>query len=421
MPSQFINYGCCNLVDGCRTLAYLEYANHVFAPGVGGPNSGFTACGCCISPDLDEVPVGGFKSPKLDPAPWYSASDPRSEHYFGPMLLSWTESQPYLRETIETRVGGKAKSPKLKTKDVVARFLLNVDDACAIPFAKTHFLQRLICASTDQGACGLPSLEWHECYNPSNCNSPDYAIRGLPRAAATSVTWIDDEIPACLGTIAEVVFSSELPWVYEMCPDEIVVDEYPIVAGVSACNICIDECPPVEDPCVNECTPSIVEVPSVLVTGCYCEPASIYRNAFIVNPDSKVGDGTLEISVYTGSHPMRNLRVRAWPNPLGLTTFEEVRCTDPCFDIALPGPFPGDSTIVIDGKSRLSTLACNGGVQNGRSWIESPNGQPFNWPDIGCDGLLVVMDSSAMVTAAGVPHTADDAIITVKKFHRELR
>lgn len=421
MPSQFLVYGCCNIVDGCRTLAYLQNANHVFGPGIGAPNAGFNVCGCCITPDNDELPASGrFVSPVADPAPWYSASDPRSAHYFGAMIMSWTETQPYLRETLETRIGGKAKSPKLNRKEVVARFLLAVDDGCAIPFAKAHFLQRLTCAGSDEGACGLPQLQWHECKNPGNCNSPDYAIRGFPRAAATKVTWLDDEVPSCLGVIAEVTFSSELPWVYELCPVTVVSD-YTITAGTSFCNICKETCPDDPDPCVNENTATIVDPPVVPLTGSFCEPAALYTNTFTIADSADIGDDTLEIIVDVGSYPMRNLRIKAWPNPLGYTSPDELRCTDACFDIALPGPFPAHSRITIDGKSRKSTLYCNNTTQNGRNWIESPDGNPFSWPDVGCDGLLVVLESSAMTTAGGVPHTAGDAKITVNLYHRELR
>ena len=421
MPSQFLTYGCCNLVDGCRTLSYLQTANHIFAPGVGAPNAGFSACGCCITPDEEEMPESGkFVSPAADPAPWYSASDPRSAHYFGPMILSWKESQPYLRETLETRVGGKTKSPKLNRKEVVVRFMLCVDDACAIPFAKAHFLQRLTCTSSIEGACGLPDLEWHECYNPSDCNGTDYAIRGFSRAAATSIVWEEDEIPSCLGIIAEVTFTSELPWVYESCPTPVVAD-LPIVAGESFCNICKPECPIDEDPCVNTCGAGVVEPFRVNLRGCYCEPASLYRNCFTVTKDPRIGEGTLEIIVNVGSGIMRNLRVRAWPNPFGFTSGDDFLCVPPCFDIALAGPFPAYSVITIDGKARKSLLKCNNGTQNGRTWIESPDGQPFTWPDVGCDGLIVCLDASAMTTAEGVSHTADDATLTINQFHRELR
>lgn len=420
MPSQLLAYGCSYLVEGCRTIAYLDNSDHPFSPNRNVSGS-FNTCGCCITPDAFDLPASGeFVSPAADPAPWYNAADERSDHYFGALILSWKETQPYLREQLETRIGGRAKAPKLNRKEVNVRFLLVVDDACAIPFAKAEFLQTLTMASVEEGPCSLPQLRWHECKNPGNCGDPDYSIRGFPLAVATKVEWVEDEVPSCLGLIAEVTFTAELPWVYELTP-EVLVEDLTIIAGVGFCTLCPDTCPPESTECVNENAATIVDPPAVTVDGNFCEPAFLYTNTFVVADSVDIGDDTLEIIVSIGSTPMRNLRIKAWPNPLGLSSAEDFLCETPDFDIALPGPFPADSIITIDGKSRSSTLICNGVTQNGRNWIESPDGNPFSWPDVSTDGLLIVLESSAMETNTGVPHTASDAKVTVNLYHRELR
>jgi len=399
----------------------METVGHPFAPSNGVTGAGIRACGCCIAPDVFDLPVSGeFVSPTADPAPWYEATDERSPHYLGALLLSWKETQPYLREQLETRIGGRSKAPKLNRKEVNVRFLLVVDDACAIPFAKAQFLQTITMASVEEGPCSLPQLRWHECKNPGDCDDPDYSIRGFPLAIATKIEWVEEEIPSCLGLIAEVTFTSELPWVYELTP-EVIVEDLTIIAGVDYCTLCPDVCPDVTDECINENVGTIVDPPVVAVSGAFCEPASLYTNSFAVADSTDIGDDTLEIIVTVGSTAMRNLRIKAWPNPLGLSDPEDFLCVTPDFDIGLPGPFPAGSIITIDGKSRTSTLICDGVSQNGRNWIESPDGTPFTWPDVTTDGLLIVLESSAMQTNDFVPHTASDATVTINLYHRELR
>lgn len=422
MVSQYVDYGCCNVVDGCRSLAYLKSANHTFSDPMCINTDVFNNCSCCITPDMDDYPSSGqFVSPVADPAPWYNPDDPRSQHYLGAMIYDqWKESQPYIRETIDTTTGGKTKRGKLKRKEIVARFILLVDDCCAIDFAKATFLNQFLCASTASGACELPSLIWHECYDSNNCDETSHSIRGFPRAAMTSINWIDDEIECCLGTIAEVTFSSELPWVYEMCPENIVTD-LPIIAGEDVCKFCEEDCPEVEDPCVNQCLPLNINIPKVTLETCYCEPISIYRNCFAIPPDGRIGESTLKITINTGSGIMRNFRIKAYANKFGFTDPTYFRCETPCIDIAVAGPIKANSILEIDGVTRDVWLTCNNQKSSGRNWVESTDGSPFSWPDIACDGLLVCLESSAVVTSLGVAHTAPDATISIERLHRELR
>ena len=422
MPSQYIEYNCCAVVDGCRTFAYMNTVGHMMSPDACLPGTGFTDCGCCIPPTEEDIENGlapaTFVSPVLDPAPWYSPDDPRSSHYLGALLMKWDESQPYIRETVATGSGGKAKGAKLRQKEVVARFLLAVDDCCAINFAKAYFTRQMTCTGSE-ASCDPPSLEWHECYNPENCNSFPRAFRGMPLTSVTNIEYLDDEMPCCLGTIAEVTFASELPWIYEMCSD-VLVDELPIVDGDAACTICPEPCPEIPEPCANPCSVTTIELPVEEMTGCYCEPWEVYQNCFKIDSSRRVGEDTLKITVSSGSHPLNMLRFKAWPNPIGVDEESVFRCVEPCIDIAIPGPIPAHSKIEIDGMTRRSLLYCGISIQNGRRWIESGDGSPFSWPDVGCEGLFVCLTSDAAVID-GIPQTASDATIKIERFHRELR
>jgi hypothetical protein len=420
MPNQYVSYGCCPIVDGCRTIAYLKWAQHIMAPNACGPGSGIVGtCDCCVEQTDESDAVIVYEDPINDPAPWYSPNDPRSGYYLGAALYSWDESQPYIRETVDSLVGSKAKGAKLRKKEIVARFILAVSDACAVPFAKAYFMSQITCASSDDGSCGLPPLEWHECYTPTDCDDTAHAFRGLPRTAVTSVEWLDDEIEACLGVVAEVTFASELPWVYELCPDS-VTENLNIVGGEPFCNFCGPACPEASDPCENPCFTDIVVPPSEIPQGCYCEPIEVYKNCFNIRRGGRIGEDTLKITVYTGQFPLSSLRIQGWANPLNVDDSSVFECVDPCLDIAIPGPIPAFSTLVIDGMTRRALLTCNNNTQNGRSWIESPDGAPFQWPDVGCDGLMLCLTSNA-ATVNGVPQTAADATISIERYHRELR
>jgi hypothetical protein len=422
MPNQYVDYGCCNLVNGCRTLAYLKNANHVYGDPMCFNSNIYGNCSCCIELDGDDLPASGsFVSPVADPAPWYNADDPRSQHYLGAMIYDqWKESQPYSRETIDTGTGGRAKKAKLQRKEILVRFILLVDDCCAIPFAKATFLDQFICATSAEGACELPALHWHECYNTADCGDNQHSIRGFPRAAPTSVVWIDDEIDCCIGTIAEVTFTSELPWVYEVCP-EVITTDYPIIGGDVECNICKPDCPPPSVACEPPCSPFAIDIPVDKLESCFCEPPAIYSNCFAIAPDNRIGDSTLVVKIYTGSSPLRNFRVKAYANKFGATNPEYFKCEEPCIDMAIAGPVPAYSIIEINGMTRDVWITCNNFRANARNWVESGDGGPFSWPDISCDGLLICLEGSGVEPEGQAPHTAADASISIDRYHRELR
>ncbi len=422
MPNQYLDYGCCNIVDGCRTLAYAGAVNHAISDSLCTPGAIVSSCTCCVNPDPDDLPASGeFVSPMADPAPWYNALDPRSQHYFGAMIVSWKESQPYLREAVDTTTGGRTKRAKLQRKEVVVRFMLVVDDCCAIDFAKAYFLNQFICASSGVGACALPPLHWHECYNKDNCQDFQHSMRGFSGAALTGLQWLDDEMSCCLGVIGEATFAAEFPWVYEVCPENIVTDQL-IINGEPQCNFCKqDPCPEPAEACPNPCLPLAIDIPAVEFDVCYCEPFTSYRNCFTFMGDTRIGESTFIIKIFTGSSPMRNFRLRGWANPLGLTDPDLFYCQDTCFDYAFAGPIPANATIEIDGVNREIWITCNNVRSNGRSWVESLDGSPFQWPDVTCNGLLVCLDASAVTPLNGTPHTAADATVTIDRYHREIR
>lgn len=420
--NQYVDYGCCNIVDGCRTMAYMSTVNHPLSQGACLVGSAMQPCSCCVTPDEDDLPVSGsFVSPVLDPAPWYNVNDPRSGHYLGAMIYDeWTESQPYVRETVATTAGARAKRAKLQRKEVLARFILMVDDACAIDFAKAWFLNQFICSTEGGGACELPSLHWHECYDTADCNDNQHSIRGFPRAAVTNLDWIEDEIDACMGIIAEVTFAAEYPWVYEVCP-ETVVEDLLIIAGDSACTICEDPCPTLPDPYENPCSPLTIVLPEVQLDSCYCQPPGIYKNCFKIDEDGRIGESTLEIVIDAGSSIMKNFRIKGWANPLGTEDPDYFRCVDPCIDIGVAGPLAPYSKMRIDGTTRDVTITRNNTTVSGRNWVESGDGSPFSWPDISCSGLFLCLEASAVENDDGTVHTAPDATISIYRYHRELR
>lgn len=420
MPNQYLDYGCCNIVDGCRTLAYAKTVGHAIADPIYNPVSTMNSCNCCVTPSEEELPAGGaFVSPISDPAPWYEPTDPRSGHYLGAMIRSWKESQPYLREAVDTTTGGRTKRAKLQRKEIAAQFVLFVDDPCAIEFAKTYFLNQFVCNSSSD-PCSLPTLEWHECYNPSSCDSDVHSMRGLVGVSLSSLNWLEDEIPSCYGIVCDVVFAAEKPWTYEMCPENIVEDLV-IVTGEEICNICEDPCPALSTACENPCLPLAISIPKVEFSTCYCEPWAVKRQSFAINADPRTGESTLDISIFTGSYDMRNFRIKGWSKQTGSIDPNDYRCEDPCIDIVVPGPLPANSVIEVDGVTQEIWVTCNNVKQSGRSWVETPDGSPLTWPDISCDGLVIVLEASALVTAGGVPHTAPDATITIDRYHRELR
>lgn len=175
---------------------------------------------------------------------------------------------------------------------------------------------------------------------------------------------------------------------------------------------CTDVMPCATDP---ECPrPAVPEVPQAPIDPCYpTDDFEAYRQ--IVSVDGLSVPSWLDlvpvITINAGSSDLRNVTVRFYNNPLGLSC-DDLITVDPCqacTDITVLFVPSGGQT-VIDGRTSRAQTICIGGDVDVPA-LYGPGGRTFSWPSFSC-GYGLCIESSAAVGADV------DANITVELYTR---
>lgn len=155
--------------------------------------------------------------------------------------------------------------------------------------------------------------------------------------------------------------------------------------------------PAITNPCVEECT----SVVSCRV--CVDVPAGTF--------DSNT-EGTLIVTIFAGSEPLRRINLKVWQNPLDFDPDLLDDC-DVCaeLNISYLGP---NATLTIDGTTGTAMIDCpnSAGPVRANPFIASGSGSPaFSYPDLdGCVGQYTVcittgapaaMDAYVQISAVG--------------------
>lgn len=132
--------------------------------------------------------------------------------------------------------------------------------------------------------------------------------------------------------------------------------------------------PPIQNPCVDEC------ITAITCQVCADIPAGTFP-----------GEGTLIVTIFSGSEPLRNINLKVWPNPLDLDP-EFLSDCDACSELNI-SYLAADSTLVIDGTTGTAVIECPGGSTiRANPFIASGTGSAaFTYPSLdGCVGRYTV-------------------------------
>lgn len=157
-------------------------------------------------------------------------------------------------------------------------------------------------------------------------------------------------------------------------------------------------------PCATdpECPrPLVPEVPQAPIDACYpTGDFEAYRQ--IVSVDGSSVPSWLElvpvITISAGGSNLRNVTVRFYQNPLGLSC-EDLITVDPCTactDVTVLFVPSGGQTI-IDGRTSRAQTICLGGDVDVPA-LYGPGGRTFSWPSFSC-GYGLCVEASAAVGA----------------------
>jgi hypothetical protein len=147
-----------------------------------------------------------------------------------------------------------------------------------------------------------------------------------------------------------------------------------------------------------------------------CEPLVRTRNCISIPPATVPiwADMVPQIEIYAGSNALRGVRLRFYPNPLGLASVDDLDPCGFCSEINV-SYLPASATFALDGTRRRATVACAGrDEQPAGGVLFGPNGLPFIWPVLDCSlPYLVCVEADASTVTPG-------ASITLRVVTREV-
>lgn len=422
------------LVNAARLQAYVDN-------GISPYGFDITAKGCdgldAILPCIDsDPPLGGYQLPELDPAPWYDAAAPESKNFAGLLVTSVTVSAPYARTTTPNIGTGQTLGRmKLQGRTIVVTGWLVGKTCCATQYGLRWLTAALGDAPCATGNCNGCALEFLDCCPAigeaeGDCVTTDSGIYVRPDEDSeyqraedffrrmNGVGTIDGpNVLSCKGSncgcgcsaLMEVEFTlaSTSPY-FNSFGTAILTDE-PAALPCGTVNVCGitwvkvpegEECPPdAECPVAPDCLedplcplPPLPPLATIPTNPCGCLPLESTRICATTSSVKEWGSSTLNIDIFSGSTDLRNLAIRLWQNPLGMS------CDDESFDdctacsTLLISYVPANSHFVMSGENRTVTIECNGNTRNAAPNVTNIDGQPFDWMDLTCFTACICVD-----------------------------
>lgn len=412
------------------------------ANGHGVPDVTCLDCAPCCG-DLDAA-LGFAGGRSIAQAPWYSPSEPDSVNFAGLLVTSIEGLSPgnITRSLTEAANIGAVLGQLRQTAPQVVVTGILMGDCCGAEYGLQWLRAALRGSCSSSTLCQGDDFTWLTC-EPStpdlDCpeNQPfDYDAwiapyyRTLKNAALIDGPRVTQRIPracpSCSGCpMIEVTFTIAAgdPCVYR---DPVVVE--PLLTFTHLVEPCIqwipadsdvdcDECPDTAncatDPdCTDTSPPSMPSLTNTCVSTCISGERS--RACFDI-PIALIpinGEATLELEIFAGDKPLRNVQVIGWHNPLGFPPDDLSDCAA-CFGLNISYVAP-NATLTIDGASRTSMIECVG-AQSVRAnpFIADGSGSPaFTYPVLeGCaSGVYTVcvyandpVSAQATVRASLVP------------------
>lgn len=393
---QYLCVGGVEIINKCRDTTYLMNGGHPAAPQ---RTCHVQSSGCC----WDDPDLGPYLDPVTDDAPWYDPLVPDSADILGIHVESMRLSSPWKRSFNSNGMTSVASSGGYGTRELVVTGWLLTRSCCATELGRQWLFEALAQPDYCAEGCSPPSAVIRTC---------DW--REMRGAALTSFEWqTDDGLPCCFGAKFSFTLQFEQPYIF-VKPDSPVFDgelandveicvaceefdnlcpESTVCCECGACNDCLNcmDCNPLKD--------AFAQNP----VSDYCPPISVFRNCFTFVPGAwEVATLVLTVNVgpelYPGGPGLKNLRLRAWPNPLGLPADDPSFYCPPCIALEI-SCLPANSQFVFDGTSREAYVVCGGRRNSAYKYLSSNSG-PVEWPMVSCIPLMVCIESDSYNTGA---------------------
>lgn len=409
------------VVNHCRTMAYIAAGLSTYWSGSAGE------CECCCS----SVDDGDYTTPgdeANNPAPWYDAARPESAQFFGILLNEFTTTTGY---AADRRTYGRA-CPRPTPRTFVLRGSLVASTCAGTAYGKEWLARALAPVCVDAGCCDeLDGVVLRYCDDDTSTDpgrsTKDVRLLEITFGRDVGGVGDDDAMPCCQGTEFEAILEAD-PYLFaesETCvidgtwnldpndPDAVCYDWECLPCG--SCDTCMGwiEC---DDPC-GPAIPVAPDPPQL--PECFCEPILSSRQCCKIDPIPSWTDAVLRITVFAGSEPLRNLRIRVWRNhpadidPSSADGHEEYRCMEPCA-VAEIAEIPKYGTLTVDGTTERSTLELNRYTYPADNLIWGPSRTVWTYPVLICGGEYWVCAD------ADIYNTAADATLTVEIIPREM-
>lgn len=355
---------------------------------------------CVPCPELvAEVSDPPFFSPEVDGAPWVDPATPVSAEFLGVggIDIEGLWMQPY--QVVDGVI----------VRDMSIRVVLAGRSEAAVSYGLAWLAQALNGSYCPTGSCIGGEL----------CVAVACPTETAPDPVRTLVDVIALEKPQ----VVQIWASSGITW-WEvefvlrarnagMYQDAQIQLGFSVASGeVETVNLievyegCGEVAPCATDP---ECPrPPVPEIPQPPIDACYPQD-DFQAHRQIASVANMAVPSWLElvpvITIAAGGAALRNVTVRFYQNPLGLSCSDLI-AVDPCTactDITVLYVPPGGETL-IDGRVSRAQTNCIGGDVDVPS-LYGPGGRTFNWPSFSCGyGLCVEVlaasgaDAEAMVS-----------------------
>lgn len=153
------------------------------------------------------------------------------------------------------------------------------------------------------------------------------------------------------------------------------------------------------NPCISGHATPAVTLPET----CWCRPVLVGRECSTIEGDAQ-HTSTVGWEIYSGSLPLRNLRIRMWVNHTDGDGYDDDparwECQEPCSTVQVAYVAPGARLRWVATEGR-SEYVCNGGVEPGGQWFTGASGAAHAAATIppGCT-LVVCVEADLANTAA---------------------
>lgn len=421
--TSWLCYAGTEIANSARSYAY---ANNGLKPHT----MTVKDCGCAdLAAMLGEQP---YRRPDLDanPPAWVDPNDVDS-YEFGGLIISRVDgldAAPVDRP-MTSRLGDGAVPGRRRygARIITVTGVLIGSSCCGIAYGR-RWLNAVLAGSQGCGdtGCGGDDLQYLDCCpeicedaaaftSYVECAAPHW--RTLRDVVLTSEVQVISEIGGgceCCQTCPalEVTFQLTAGWPYAYRdPIEIATcvafppaDDDDVCEAWSTDPDCMSDeqlCAAQEPmPCPLDPACPVPVVPELPLpsNGCQCDPVAGRVRSCITVPASAAPswfDAVPIIDLTAGALPLRSIRIRFYPNPLGLGIDQ----LDPCgFCAELNVSYlPAGASLSLDGTVQQGVVRCPGRAPTSASSVlAGPAGGPLTWPVIECGApYLVCVEADA--------------------------